>query len=206
MKRIVKHPDIRRAEILAAAEKLFAKQGYSKTSVEAIIQDAGIAKGTFYYYFKSKTDILQALVEQTGSQLEEYFKQIAENKQFTALQKLEKMLRGPEKQAKANSSVMKTIHKSEHRELQEGLNIQCINTVSPILFEVLQQGYQEGVFSKLVSLESIQLMLAGSQFILDSGLFQWGKEQRLSFLKSIQDMFELMTGAKSGLLKFISEE
>ena len=70
MKRIVKNPDVRRLEILQAAENLFAKEGYVKTSVESIIKEAGIAKGTFYYYFKAKEDILEALVEQVAEKLE----------------------------------------------------------------------------------------------------------------------------------------
>ena len=64
MKRIVKAPEIRRQEIIEAAQRLFEKEGYSKTSIEAIIQEAGIAKGTFYYYFKSKQEILLLLLKE----------------------------------------------------------------------------------------------------------------------------------------------
>src|SRR5476649_1542736 len=105
-KRTLKNPDVRRLEILAAAEKLFEKTGYEKTSVEAIIQEAGIAKGTFYYYFKAKKDILKALVDQTALKMTEYFDSILEMKNLTAVQKLQQMLKSPKKKALVDSSVM----------------------------------------------------------------------------------------------------
>ena len=54
MARIVKEADERRNEILDAAETLFTEKGYSKTTIIDILNQVGIAKGTFYYYFKSK--------------------------------------------------------------------------------------------------------------------------------------------------------
>ena len=99
MKRIVKKPEIRRLEIIAAAKKLFAENGFENTAVEAIIREAGIAIGTFYYYFKTKKDILGALTQQLGNELYEYFTAIAEAKNLTAIQKLSLMIGGSDKQA-----------------------------------------------------------------------------------------------------------
>ena len=52
--------EFRNAEILEAARKVFAKNGFSGTSVEAIAQEAGIAKGTLYLYYSSKQEIYWA--------------------------------------------------------------------------------------------------------------------------------------------------
>lgn len=64
MVRTVKTPEVRRAEILQAASELFQEIGYESTSVDSIVRSAGIAKGTFYYYFKSKDEVLAALAQQ----------------------------------------------------------------------------------------------------------------------------------------------
>ena len=53
----------RRAEIIDAAERRFASQGYLQTSVSEIIGDAGIAKGTFYHYFQSKESVMYAVID-----------------------------------------------------------------------------------------------------------------------------------------------
>lgn len=205
MVRIVKNPDVRRLEIIQAAEKLFGQEGYTKTSVESIIKKAGIAKGTFYHYFKAKKDVLEALVEQIGIEMETHFNSIIETKELTSIQKLKLMLTGKEKQKITSSPVMKIIHKPENRELQEKLNIQSVNVIAPLLAKVLQQGKQEGVFTLSPPVESVQLILAGSEFILSSGLFILPAKKRVAFLKSAQNIFELLVDAKPGTFSFISK-
>ncbi len=52
-----------RQRILAAAEAIFARHGYSEASVSRITEHAGVGQGTFYLYFASKLDLFEALVE-----------------------------------------------------------------------------------------------------------------------------------------------
>ena len=55
--------EIVRREILAAANRLFYHQGYNQASFTDIAEAAGIPRGNFYYYFKSKDDILGAVID-----------------------------------------------------------------------------------------------------------------------------------------------
>jgi AcrR family transcriptional regulator len=50
-------------EVLRAALELFAEQGYANTSVQQIVQAAGVTKGAMYHYFTSKDDLLFAIYE-----------------------------------------------------------------------------------------------------------------------------------------------
>lgn len=54
----------RREEILSAARKVFARQGFRGTTIADIAEEAGIALGTIYLYFPSKEDVFAALNEQ----------------------------------------------------------------------------------------------------------------------------------------------
>src|SRR5271156_6479687 len=56
-----KPPEIRREELMDAAERLFLAQGIAATSVDAIVAGADVAKGTFYLHFQSKEQLLAAL-------------------------------------------------------------------------------------------------------------------------------------------------
>ncbi len=56
-----KPPEVRREELMDAAEQLFLAQGIAATSVDAIVAGADVAKGTFYLYFQSKEQLLAAL-------------------------------------------------------------------------------------------------------------------------------------------------
>ena len=52
----------RRSEIVEAARTLFLSKGYEATSTVDIMKAVGIAKGTLYYHFSSKEEILDALL------------------------------------------------------------------------------------------------------------------------------------------------
>jgi len=67
--RVVKKPEERRAEMVAAASKLFAQQGFVRTSVAEIVAAVDVAKGLFYYYFTTKDDMVKAVVEGYASYL-----------------------------------------------------------------------------------------------------------------------------------------
>ena len=65
MSRIVKAPDERRSELVDIAQKLFYTQGYAQTSIKDIVQAAGVAQGTFYYYFDAKKSVLEAIIDKS---------------------------------------------------------------------------------------------------------------------------------------------
>ncbi|HVP28027.1 MAG TPA: TetR/AcrR family transcriptional regulator [Myxococcota bacterium] len=57
------HGETRRAQILDAALRLWMRQGFHATPVDAVAREAGVAKGTIYLYFPTKEAMLAALVD-----------------------------------------------------------------------------------------------------------------------------------------------
>jgi AcrR family transcriptional regulator len=53
-----------RERLLESAKTLFSQKGYYATSVEDIVASAGLSKGAFYFYFKSKEELFKSLVEE----------------------------------------------------------------------------------------------------------------------------------------------
>jgi AcrR family transcriptional regulator len=53
-----------RERLLESAKRLFSQKGYYATSVEDIVASAGLSKGAFYFYFKSKEELFKSLVEE----------------------------------------------------------------------------------------------------------------------------------------------
>ncbi|WP_445399965.1 TetR/AcrR family transcriptional regulator [Streptomyces sp. LE64] len=53
------------SRLMAAATRLFADQGYDRTSVQEIVAAAGVTKGALYHYFGSKEDLLQEIHSRT---------------------------------------------------------------------------------------------------------------------------------------------
>ena len=61
--RIVKEATERKNEILDAAAVLFMKKGFDNTSTNDILDAVGIARGTLYHHFKSKEEVMDALID-----------------------------------------------------------------------------------------------------------------------------------------------
>jgi AcrR family transcriptional regulator len=66
----------RLAAILEAAEKVFARSGYYQARVDDIAEEAELAKGTLYYYFKSKDEIYFALLKREAQVIHEELRRL----------------------------------------------------------------------------------------------------------------------------------
>ena len=69
-------PEDRKAVILECAKRLFSKNGYFATQISDIIEEAGIARGTVYQYFKNKDDIFITLLEDYYAKWEKVMEEI----------------------------------------------------------------------------------------------------------------------------------
>lgn len=59
----------KRSALLSQAFSLFMKKGIANTSISDITQEAGVGKGTFYFYFRDKEDLIEKLIAQKAEQL-----------------------------------------------------------------------------------------------------------------------------------------
>lgn len=59
----------KRTSLLNHAYTLFTQQGFNKTTISDIVRESGLAKGTFYLYFKDKYDLRDQLVAKMSSQI-----------------------------------------------------------------------------------------------------------------------------------------
>ena len=60
---VVKKGEANRKLIIDAANKLFYEKGYNQTAFSEVAEASGIPKGNFYYYFKSKDELLDAVID-----------------------------------------------------------------------------------------------------------------------------------------------
>ncbi len=204
MKRIVKTAVERREEIVRAAGELFAERGYGAVSVESIIRRVGIAKGTFYHHFRSKEALLEALVTKTLDGIIAAAEQVVADPALDALGKMAALLgsngadHDPGKEA-----IVDSLHHPDNRQLHERINIETILRLSPLLAQIVEQGNTEGVWDVRKPLETVQLLLSGSQCLLDGGLFVWSESERATRLQALQAMIERTLGAEEGSFGFI---
>lgn len=139
-----------KAGLISAAWELFAKNGYDGTSVQAIIDKVGVSKGTFYHYFSSKEEVLNAVVERMTK---EGFDQIAASLQddsVSALERLNRFFAASWRWKLANIGVLievaRILYRDENIIIRHKMNMRTAALVAPPLANVIAQGVKEGVF------------------------------------------------------------
>lgn len=205
MVRTTKKTEERRLEIIKTAEKLFRENGYSKTPVDAIIKEMGVAKGLFYYYFKSKEDVLEAIAEYLLNQLVQIAEQIADDASMDALAKMRLLLSDSHIGDEDTGEIVEQLHLPANRELHEVTNIQTILKLSPIFAKIVVQGNQEKIFNTKRPLETMQFLLTGGQFLLDGGLFDFNEQEIVNRRIAMQEIIEKALGAERGTFDFMNK-
>ena len=71
-----------RQRLIKCAAELFWKNGYSATGISQILQQTGLPKGSFYFYFKSKDELAIAVAAYYQGLLLEHFQNIAQGKKW----------------------------------------------------------------------------------------------------------------------------
>ncbi|HDR7001719.1 MULTISPECIES: TetR/AcrR family transcriptional regulator [Bacillus cereus group] len=204
--RIVKEYEERRKEILETAERLFLTKGYTKTTVNDILKEIGIAKGTFYHYFKSKEEVMDEIIMRIIKEDVTKAKRIVSNPDIPVLDKLFKILmeQSP-KSGDVKEKMIQQFHQPNNAEMHQKSLVQSIIHLSPVLTEVLEQGIEEGIFSTPYPQETIELLLSSAQVIFDDGLFQWKTEEMMRRAKAYIKMMEVSVGAKEGSFNYMIE-
>ena len=164
MARIVKTADERRSQLIACAQKFFYSKGYQATSIRDIINEVGIAKGTFYHYFSSKEAILEALVKELTTQGVQILQNIVADESLAAIPKWVQafqVLSSWKTDHKAEVlAVLQVMRKNENIRLVHEIRTQALQTIAPEVAKIIAQGVDEGVFETKYIENTAEIVLA----------------------------------------------
>lgn len=175
--RVVKHPGARRGELIDAAQSLFFERGYENTTINAIMERAGVSKGGLYHHFASKEDILEALAERLAegsvARLEDVFDLpgldgLARLNTFFDRARRMKIEDAPQLRA-----TFDVLFKPENIVLYHRINAAVQPVVAPLLARVIAQGKAEGLFDVPDAKAAAEIVLqlsAGTHDILAQAL------------------------------------
>lgn len=209
MVRIVKDPGVRRQEIVDGARTLFQGKGFAGTSMADVMNHLKIARGTIYHYFRSKEELLEAVVEQIV--LEEAGRKVAflENSSGTAIEKMHALLKSGSL-ASQNGELLDQLHKPGNVAMHIRLLAVSIQKEAEIYAMIMEQGVKEGLFHTNTPLECAEFIISGIQFLTDTGVHPWTPEQLARRVKAFPGIVDSILGAAPGtfnfLLEFITEQ
>lgn len=143
--RIVKDAEERKNEILDVAERLFATKGFDSTSTGDILAEVGIARGTLYYHFQSKEEILDAVIERMiGRQLAKA-KNLVNQKGIPVWQRLTLMIGAMQIGEDWGDVLMEQIHRPQNALMHQKIQERLLAGMNPLLTELIEEGVAEGI-------------------------------------------------------------
>ena len=193
--RITKEADIRKTEILDKAEYLFDTKGYGKTTINDILKEVNIAKGTFYYHFATKEEVMNTIVDRRLDSRIAEMKKFAEDSTLSVSEKLFRVVMVQ----KTGGALSSQLHDIENAQLHQRSFVQGFYKLTPVLTEIVEEGIREKIFSTPFPRENVELLLSAS-LLFDEGLFQWPDEERKRKAKVFIHFIEEVLGAKKGSL------
>jgi len=139
-----------RGELVEAAWRLFSTAGYDATPVEAILEKVGVSKGTFYYYFSGKEDILDAVVSRMVEEMALVVETIPSMASLSPMEKLGRFMETVSNWKLANIGILRetveVIYRDDNAIIRQKMNRKAVEGFSPVLAEIISQGIEEGVF------------------------------------------------------------
>lgn len=195
---IVKDAKERKQEILSVADRLFKTKGFDHTSISDILDEVGIARGTLYYHFKSKEDIMDSLIDSKTSTMISNAKRIAGNKSLPVLERFLLTIKSLNMSEDDHAGMIEFIHQPQNALINEKNQKIVTKEIPPILLSVVEDGIEEGFFQLDYPYEAIEMTIVyanaifGNEFADLSGELQ--KKKILAFIRNVEVMF----GAKKG--------
>ncbi len=197
--RIIKNVDMRRNEILDAAEELFNLNGFDGTTISAMIEKAGIARGTVYYHFKSKEDVLDALIERHCERILNKAEQIAANSRLPVMERLIQTLMAMNGNKEGIPSVItQQMHRPQNALMHQKTHEKMLQRIPPILIDIIEDGIEEGLFNTPYPYESLEMVVAHVNTVFDDCCEKLPGDEQLKRIRAFIFNLERLFGAAHG--------
>lgn len=191
--------------ILDSMQKLMLKKDTRSISVSEIAREAGIGKGSIYYYFKSKEEIVDAVIERSYSDAIRQAQELVQAPGLDALTKMEIIFRT----CRDSSIELSRQEAGSYMELQQSALLHqqyiyiMIRNLRPILADIIRQGNQEGTITCSSPEEVAEIVLIILTIKFDTYLSNADAAQIQSTLDVFTYMLETSFHIEKGRLDYI---
>jgi len=201
--RVVKKAEERRNEILDAADELFGQKGFDGTSTNDILEKVGIARGTLYHHFKSKEDIMDALIDRYNVRLLGAAQEIAVDTSIPVVERIIRVVMAMNISGGSSKEIMEHIHKPQNALMHQKIQKVIINGITPILAGIIREGIEQGLFSTPFPYECMEMVVTYANTVFDNDMVQMTNEELAIRMQAFIFNIERLLGVESGGLNYI---
>ena len=183
----------KREQILDAMQELMGSSNAQAISVSDIAQKAGIGKGSIYYYFSSKNDIIDAVIERSYSRVLDAGKELAASSHMDAFKKMELIYHAcldSSTELRRQEAIGTFNEQQESAFIHQKFARIIITRLKPILTDIIRQGMEEGTIHCEYPEETAQIVLTVLTITLDNNLIPADQNQIGRILTAFTQMQE----------------
>lgn len=140
----------RKKQILEAARKIFMQKGFYNASIDDVAAEVGVVRGTVLHYYKSKKELMEAVLESTGEDLIPIITQITKEHSMPAKERILLLIEACSRQfINVKPQLIQYgmgQEGEEFRYLMDQMRIKAFYKVCELLEEILEDGCREGTF------------------------------------------------------------
>ena len=200
--RIVKEAEERKEEILDVAEKLFGTKGFDHTSTNDILEGVGIARGTLYYHFRSKEEILDAVIERLTNRLVAEAALIIRDRRRPFLERLTKAVMSLNVESQLGLEVMEQVHRPQNALMHQKMQKLLLAGIDPLLTELVEEGIGQGICHTKHPAEAVEMtMLYASTAFDELDMAGVSAEERQKKMAAFIYNTERLLGMEEGSLQ-----
>ncbi len=207
--RVVKDAQERRNEILDVAERLFCKKGFDNASTNDILNEIGIARGTLYYHFKSKEDILDAMIERLTNQMVEKAAAIALDESIPVFERLTRTMLSLNIDNELGDMIMEQVHRPQNALMHQKLEDRLLGRVNKLITKIAEDGIRQGIMHTDYPAEAVDMIMTYSYTAFDS-MAHYSEEEKqrkmMGFIYHTERVFGMETGALQEVIKPIFDK
>ena len=166
--RISKNPDVRKSELIEAAEILFREKGFKQTSVSDIVKKVGVAQGTFYYYFESKDAALNAVIDHYIDNYKAGLERLLADESLAPVQKVEIIISDALGMHTSDRKFVEFLHSEENLLTHQKYIIKSFGQTIPLMTKIVEQGIASGAFDVDYPEETVEMMAYAFGYLEDA--------------------------------------
>lgn len=201
--RTIKEAEERKNEILDAVDTLFSQKGFDGTSTNDILEKVGIARGTLYYHFKSKEDILDALIERYLIRLLSVAREIAADQSQPVNDRLIRVVMALNINQGSGREMILQMHKPQNALMHQKIQKAILRGVTPILSELIKEGIERGQFQTPYPYECMEMVMTYTNAVFDDDMELTDAELNGRVQAFIFNMERLVGAEKESLLPYL---